>query len=82
MKTCRKCGKAKENSAFPRNPRCCDGLSSWCSACHVEATRRYRARKAEEAAAEAELWRKELNRRLREHAREAFARRRLFNEGA
>ena len=35
MKTCRKCGK--------ENGRMRDGLSSWCAACHREATRRWRA---------------------------------------
>ena len=46
-KKCRNCGVTKNAPEFRRNPRCRDGLSSWCSECHVEATRRYRARKAE-----------------------------------
>jgi hypothetical protein len=65
-KTCRKCGETKEADEFRRNPRCRDGLSSWCSACDVEATRRYRRRKAAERAEAQERRRKEHNRRLRE----------------
>ena len=52
-KTCRKCGKSKSAAEFRPNARMRDGLSSWCSACHVEATRRWREereRLAEEAA--------------------------------
>ena len=65
-KTCRKCGETKEPFEFRRNPRCRDVLSSWCSACHVEATRRYRRRKAAEHADAQARWRREHNRRLRE----------------
>ena len=43
MKTCRKCGKEKKQSEFRLNRRMRDGLSSWCAACHREATRRWRA---------------------------------------
>jgi hypothetical protein len=48
-KACRKCAQEKPTSAFPRNPRCLDGLSSWCKSCHNEATRDWRVRKAEAA---------------------------------
>jgi hypothetical protein len=65
-KTCRKCGQIKEPLEFRRNARCRDGLSSWCSACHVEATRRYRFRKAADRADAQERRRKEHNRRLRD----------------
>lgn len=73
-KTCRKCGKAKPAAEFRPNVRMRDGLSSWCSDCHVEATRRWRAerdRLAEEAAApRLERERAEHLARLREqHAR-------------
>ena len=43
MKTCRKCGTEKKQSEFRLNRRMRDGLSSWCAACHREATRRWRA---------------------------------------
>jgi len=43
VKTCRKCGKEKKRSEFRLNRRMRDGLSSWCAACHREATRRWRA---------------------------------------
>jgi hypothetical protein len=39
MKTCRKCGEEKPFNEFPRNTRVRDGLSSWCRACHREASR-------------------------------------------
>jgi hypothetical protein len=38
VKTCRKCGKDKKQSEFRLNRRMRDGLSSWCAACHREAT--------------------------------------------
>ena len=53
-KSCRKCGNEKECSAFRSNPRCRDGLSSWCAECHNEASRLWRRRKWE--AEEAEAW--------------------------
>jgi hypothetical protein len=43
VKTCRKCGETKPVSEFRRNPRVRDGLSSWCSECHRDATRRWRS---------------------------------------
>jgi hypothetical protein len=53
-KRCRKCGEEKPSPAFRSNPRCRDGLSSWCAECHNEATRQWRSRKWE--AEEAEAW--------------------------
>ena len=52
-KSCRKCGEEKPSPAFRSNPRCRDGLSSWCAECHNEATRlwRKRRREADDAAA-------------------------------
>jgi hypothetical protein len=50
MKTCRHCGKSKAASEFPSNPRVSDGLSSWCRACHSEATERWRAANPERIA--------------------------------
>jgi hypothetical protein len=69
VKTCRKCGETKQVAEFRRNPRCRDGLSSWCSGCHVEATRRYRRRKDAEAAEAQERRSEEHVRRLREQQR-------------
>lgn len=37
-KTCSKCGETKRLTEFRSAKRSKDGLSSWCSACHVEAT--------------------------------------------
>jgi hypothetical protein len=42
MKVCRHCGESKPPAEFRRNPRMKDGLSSWCSACHNAATKRWR----------------------------------------
>ena len=42
MKVCKHCGQRKEAEAFRRNRRNRDGLSSWCSECHRDATRRWR----------------------------------------
>jgi hypothetical protein len=47
MKICRHCGKRKKSGEFRRNSRMKDGLSSWCSDCHREATRRWRAENRE-----------------------------------
>ena len=54
-KSCRKCGNEKECSEFRSNPRCSDGLSSWCGECPNEASRLWRKRRraAEEAEARA-----------------------------
>jgi hypothetical protein len=54
-KSCRKGGNEKECSEFRSNPRCSDGLSSWCGECHNEASRLWRKRRraAEEAEARA-----------------------------
>jgi len=42
VKVCKHCGQRKESREFRRNPGNRDGLSSWCSECHNEATRRWR----------------------------------------
>ena len=47
MKRCAKCGKSKDPAEFPRNERCIDRLSSWCRACHLRASRAWRARQRE-----------------------------------
>jgi hypothetical protein len=49
-KRCRKCGEEKSASAFPRNRRLIDGLSSWCRECHNAATRRWRDENPEKVA--------------------------------
>ena len=69
MRDCRKCGQLKEPGQFPRNPARKDGLCSWCKACHAEAVRRTRAKRAEQEAVRAEVLRLEMNERLREQAR-------------
>jgi hypothetical protein len=46
-KACTKCGEVKPLEEFRRNPRMADGISSWCSACHVAATRDWRQRNRE-----------------------------------
>ena len=46
-KSCRKCGEEKPPPAFRSNPRCRDGLSSWCAECHNEATRLWRKKRRE-----------------------------------
>jgi hypothetical protein len=42
VKTCRRCCEERERSAFPRNARTRDRLSSRCAPCHNEAKRRSR----------------------------------------
>ena len=64
-KSCRKCGNEKECSEFRSNPRCRDGLSSWCAECHNEATRQWRRRKWEAEEAEARARRQAESERLR-----------------
>ena len=62
MKTCRKCGESKETSAFRRNARTSDGLSSWCAGCHNDAKRGYRRkRKAEALLEEAAAYEREAD---------------------
>jgi hypothetical protein len=46
-KSCRLCGKTKKAAEFRRNARTRDGLSSWCAACHTEASRRWREKQRE-----------------------------------
>jgi hypothetical protein len=47
-KTCRKCGETRNTAEFPSDKKMSDGLSSWCSSCHVEATRRWREQNTEQ----------------------------------
>jgi 4'-phosphopantetheinyl transferase EntD len=85
MKACRHCGEHKDKSEFPVHREKCNGLSSWCRACHADACARWRAkhpekidaynarRRAEYAAmreAEHHAARKVLNKRLREQVRQ------------
>jgi ferric-dicitrate binding protein FerR (iron transport regulator) len=46
-KTCRKCGESLIAAEFPSDQKMSDGLSSWCSSCHAEATRRWREQNPE-----------------------------------
>jgi hypothetical protein len=47
MKRCRHCDTDKPADEFRRNPRCRDGLSSWCAECHRQAVRDWRSRNRE-----------------------------------
>lgn len=72
-KVCRHCGVAKDEALFPPNPRTRDGLSSWCSECHNEASWRSREkaderRRVANEAAEA-VWRAEHVKALQESVR-------------
>jgi len=42
MKTCTKCGKTKPLQEFTKNHRGKNGYSTWCKACHVENSERWR----------------------------------------
>jgi hypothetical protein len=64
-KRCRKCGEEKPSPAFRSNPRCSDGLSSWCAECHNEATRLWRQRRREAEWEEAFARRQAESERLR-----------------
>ena len=44
VKRCVHCGESKPAGEFPPSRTTRDRLSSWCKACHVEATRRSRAK--------------------------------------
>jgi hypothetical protein len=46
-KTCRKCGETRNAAEFPSDRKMRDGLSSWCSSCHAEATRHWREQNPE-----------------------------------
>jgi hypothetical protein len=43
----RHCDETKLAADFPPNRHATDGLSSWCRECHYEATRRWKARRAQ-----------------------------------
>jgi hypothetical protein len=47
LKVCKHCGLRKPAGEFRKNPRCRDGLSSWCAACHRSAVRDWRSRNRE-----------------------------------
>ena len=47
---CRRCGQEKPGTEFRRNRRVSDGLSSWCSLCHNEATRSWLGKRRKETA--------------------------------
>ncbi len=64
-KRCRKCGEEKPPPAFRSNPRCRDGLSSWCAECHNEATRLGRKKRREAEEEEAFARRQAESERLR-----------------
>ncbi len=66
-KSCRKCGNVKDCSEFRSNPRCSDGLSSWCAECHNEATRLWRKRRREAEEEEARVRRQAESERLRRY---------------
>jgi hypothetical protein len=51
LKACSGCGRWLDRAAFPPNLELTSGLSSWCRACHLEATRRWRAEHPEAVAA-------------------------------
>ena len=65
-KKCRKCGKEKPVSQFPRNARTLDRLSSWCKRCHAKGVVKCRDRQRKRA--RERQWREQLenNRRLGE----------------
>lgn len=46
-KRCTKCRETKELTEFRPAKRMKDGISSWCSTCHVQATRDWRERNRE-----------------------------------
>ncbi len=51
LKECSRCGESKPPDAFPPNDSLSSGLSSWCRACHVAATRAWRAAHPDNVAA-------------------------------
>jgi hypothetical protein len=71
-KACSRCSQIKPAEDFPPNRRTLDRLSSWCRACHVEATREWRSRKK---AAERVASRKRLEEHLARLREQSPARR-------
>jgi hypothetical protein len=51
LKPCSRCRERKPPDAFPPNAQLSSGLSSWCRACHAEATRAWRDANPEQVAA-------------------------------
>lgn len=75
LKVCRHCGLEKPASEFRRNPRCRDGLSSWCAECHRGAVRDWRSRNLErELARQRERYRARRDEQLRLEREEYQAR--------
>jgi HNH endonuclease len=75
LKWCRHCGLEKPTEAFRRNPRCRDGLSSWCAECHRQAQRDWRSRNRErELAKQRERYRARRDEVLRLEREAYFAR--------
>jgi hypothetical protein len=66
-KSCRKWWKEKPSPAFRSNPRCRDGLSSWCAECHNEATRLWRKKRREAEREAAWVRRQAESERLRRY---------------
>lgn len=78
-KTCRHCGETKRAAEFRRNERTRDGLSSWCAACHNEASRRWREKRRELVAEALEARRRKSS--LRDQARRQCGHRRMSGLG-
>ena len=70
-KACSHCSQVKSAKDFPPNRRTLDRLSSWCQACHVEATREWRSRRK---AAERVASRKRLEEHLAKLREQSAAR--------
>ena len=51
LKPCSRCRERKPPDDFPLNAHLSSGLSSWCRACHAEATRAWRDANPEQVAA-------------------------------
>jgi hypothetical protein len=69
---CTHCQRWKPRDEFSRNLRKRDGLSSWCAACHGEASRAWRERNPEWVRAYAEARRRQPVDRVCSECREHF----------
>ena len=76
VKVCRHCGQEKPTNDFRPNPRCRDGLSSWCASCHDEASARSKEKRAEREAPIVEAQRKEVHAKWMAEWRASVAQRR------
>jgi hypothetical protein len=70
MLVCKHCQQSKETTDFPKAKRTRSGLSPWCKACHVEATRVWRERKRIETEALRQVGREIAGRQIREMTRQ------------